>query len=75
MQNSTHKASDLTLGTLGNIFSRRHFEKFLFSKEISFDISCKLSPMEKICMKCQILLSGKNDKNINLSSAEFAQRG
>ena len=31
--------------------------------------------METICMKCQILFSGKNKKNItNLSSAEFAQR-
>ena len=25
-------------------------------------------------MKCQILFSGKNKKNINLSSAELAQR-
>ena len=25
-------------------------------------------------MKCQILFSGKNKKNINLSSAEFVQR-
>ena len=31
--------------------------------------------METIYMKCQILFSGKNKKNIaNLSSAEFAQR-
>ena len=31
--------------------------------------------METICMKCQILFSGKNKKNItNLSSAELAQR-
>ena len=31
--------------------------------------------VETICMKCQILFSGKNKKNIiNLSSAEFAQR-
>ena len=40
-----------------------------------FDISCKLSPLETICMKCQILLSGKNKKKIiSLSSAEFAHR-
>ena len=39
-----------------------------------FDISCKLSPMEIICMKCQILFPGKNKKNINLSSAENAHR-
>ena len=25
-------------------------------------------------MKCQILFSGKNKKNVNLSSAELAQR-
>ena len=31
--------------------------------------------MEKICIKCQILFSGKNKKNItNLSSAEFAHK-
>ena len=30
--------------------------------------------METICMKCQILFSGKYKKNINLSSAELAQR-
>ena len=39
------------------------------------DISCKLSPMETICMKCQILFSGENKKNINLSSAEFIAKG
>ena len=34
-----------------------------------------LSTLETICMKCQILFSGKNKKNIiNLSSAENAQR-
>ena len=30
-----------------------------------FDISCKLSPLETICLKCQILFSGKNKKNIS----------
>ena len=29
---------------------------------ISFDISCKLSLEETICMKCQSLLYGKNKK-------------
>ena len=28
-----------------------------FSQETRFDISCKLSPVETICMKCQILYS------------------
>ena len=48
-----------------------------FSQKTGFDISCKLSPMEVICMKCQILFSGKNKKTItitSLSSAEIAQR-
>ena len=40
-------------------------------------MSCKFSPnsMETIGMKCQILFSGKNKKNINnLSSAELPKR-
>ena len=42
-----------------------------FSKKIGFDTSCKLSPKETICMKCQILFSRKKKKkNISLSSAE-----
>ena len=35
-----------------------------FYKKIGFDISCKLSPYETICMKC-ILFSVKNKKNIS----------
>ena len=65
------------LSILGKIFSRRHFEIFFFnfSQKTGYDISCKLSPEETICMKCQSLFSGKNKKNIiNLSSAENAQR-
>ena len=53
----------LTLSTLGKIFSRRHFEVFFPEKQ------------ETVCMKCQILFSGKNKKNIiNWPSAENAQR-
>ena len=33
-----------------------------FSQKTGFDISCKLSPLETICMKCQSLFSGKNNK-------------
>ena len=44
-----------------------------FSWKIESDISCKLYPLETICMKCQILFKGKIRKNlINLSSAESA---
>ena len=34
--------------------------EFLFFQKTDFDISCKLFPVETICMKCQILFSGKN---------------
>ena len=33
-----------------------------FSMKIGFDISCKLSPKETICMQCQSLFSEKNKK-------------
>ena len=47
--------------TLNKNFSRWHFEIFfLFFLENWFDILCKLSPMETICIKCQILFSGEN---------------
>ena len=35
------------------------------SQKTGFDISCKLSPLETVCMKCQNLFSGKNKKNIS----------
>ena len=38
---------------------------FLFFQKTGFGISCKLSPLETICMKCQILFSWKNKKNIS----------
>ena len=47
----------------------------MLGKAIGLDISCRLSPQETICMKYQSLFSGKNKKNINLSSAEFAKNG
>ena len=60
----------------GKFFSRRDSIIFPRKREwTEIDISYKLSPMETICMKCQILFSGNNKKNIiNLPSAEFAQR-
>ena len=51
----------------------KYFSDF-FSWKTGFDIPCKLSPQETICMKCQILFSGNNKKNINLLSAEIAER-
>ena len=46
-----------------------------FPQKTGFDISCKLSPKETICMKCQSMFSSRDKKNviINLSSAESAQ--
>ena len=76
-KNYRANAVTLILSTLGKTFSRRHSEIFFlfFLKKIGFDISCKLSPKETICMTCQSLFSGKDKKNIiNLSSAESAQR-
>ena len=39
---------------------------FLFSQKTEFIISCKLSPLETICMICWILFSGKIKKNISV---------
>ena len=51
---------------LGKNFSRRQFEIFfLFFQKISFDISCKLSPQETICIKCQRFFLGKIGKKIS----------
>ena len=51
----------------------KHFS--YFSQKTGFDISQKLSLMETICMKCQVLFPAKNKKNItDLLSAELAQR-
>ena len=36
-----------------------------FSQNTGFEISCKLSPLATIYMKCQILFPGKNKKNIS----------
>ena len=64
----------LMLSMLEKKISRLHFETFFFSKKIDFGISCKLSPKETICMKCQSLYSMKNKKNINSLSTELSQR-
>ena len=36
-----------------------------FPQKTGFDMSCKLSPLETICMKCLILFPGKNKKSIS----------
>ena len=46
----------------GKNFSRRHINDIflIFPRKTGFDIACKLSPLETICMKCQNLFSGEN---------------
>ena len=54
----------LTLGMLGNNFSRQHFETFfLIFPENRLWYFMQLS-QETICMNCQSLSSEKNKKNI-----------
>ena len=56
-------------------FSRRKIDIFsYFSQKIGFDISCKLSPEETICMKWQSQFSGKNEKKFqNVVCCNFTQ--
>ena len=45
-----------------------------FSQKAGFDISCKSSLLETIYMKCQILFSGENKKNISKCLLKFLPR-
>ena len=56
-----HSIYVLTLSILGKHFSRQHFERLFscFSQKIGFDVLCKLSSVETVCMKPQILYSEK----------------
>ena len=38
---------------------------FIFSQKTGFEISCKLSPLETICMKFQIMFTNKNRSILN----------
>ena len=53
----------LMLSTLCPIFSRWHLEIFsVLTQKTEFGIPCKFSPMETICMNCQILFFwGENE--------------
>ena len=52
----------LLLSILGKISADDIKIFFLFFQKTGFDILCKLFQMETMCMKCQILFSGKNKK-------------
>ena len=55
--------------------SKPVFLDFYLSQETGFDISCKFSPLEKICMKFQVLCSGKKqEKYFKILSAEIFTR-
>ena len=59
------------LSTLGKISADNILNCFsYFSLKTGFDISCILSPLETICMKCQILFSGKNVINLSVELAQ-----
>ena len=65
------------LGVLGDIFrDDRHTEYFFFffprKQDLALYANCL--PLETIDMKGQILFSGKNKKNVILSSAELAKK-
>ena len=42
-----------------------------FLLKVSFDVSCKLSPKETVCIKCQSLFSGKNKKSTSKRLLKF----
>ena len=68
-----HQTSGLPLSGLiqQTIFVDDIFVIIFFTKKTGFDISCNrkldltFHAMETICMKCQILFSRKNEKNIS----------
>ena len=68
------KLAVFNISTLAKIFSRRHIIIFFFLFFTESSCKFKLSPTETICINFQILFSGKNKKNVNLSSAQLAQR-
>ena len=66
----SHVEAHISIGSI-TLWANSAVDKFMvffyyyFSEKTGFDISFKLSPVETIYMKCQILFSGKK-----MSSAE-----
>ena len=52
--------------TFATLLANSADDNFIFAQKTGFDIACKLSPLETICMKCQILFSWKNKKNMSI---------
>ena len=61
---------------MGNLLSRHEisdiFLIFPRNQNLTFHANCL--HLDTICMKCQILLSGKNKKKYHQIAAEFAHR-
>ena len=51
----------LMLGMLGNIL-----KYFYFSQKTGFHFSCKLFPMETVCMNCQILFCKGGKRRLSI---------
>ena len=61
----------LTITTLSGLIQQLTNWYFSsFSQKTGFGISCKLSPLEIICMKSQSLFSWKNKTYFSMPSAE-----
>ena len=61
----SYQTKPLTLSTLWANSADNKFTFSYISQKTGFDISCKLSPNKIIYKKCQILFSGKNNKNVS----------
>ena len=68
---STDQPASSCLACCVKISAGNIFEIFFFQK-IDFDLSCKLSPLETICMRGQSLFL-ENQEQLSLSSAELTQ--
>ena len=61
----------LTLSILGKVLADDILKQFsICPQKTEFDISFKLFLMKTVCMKCQILFSRENKKNITGSVSE-----
>ena len=76
VQNYINTAFYLALGEFTTVWANSVDDKlmifffmfffFFFLKKTGFDIPCKLSPLETLCIKYQILFSRENKKKISI---------